>query len=105
MIPDDPSEWPSTWRLLPLPEGWLRWGHSVEEELVAELPPRHLLSGVECYLVGWNSRHPDEFLFATHRPEFPLVMVHLTGKPESDPMWPFCRPYRDWDAFRIGWAK
>jgi len=77
---------------------------SVEDELVAELPPGHLLSGAECCHVGWNSSHPDEFLFSTHRPEFPLVMVHLTWQRETMPMFPYARPYSDWDASGRDWA-
>jgi len=95
--------WPEPWKPLPLPETWIGRVESLDDELRLEVCAGHPLFGVTCRTVGWNSANLHEFLFATDSTDLPLVFVHLTWRPESDPRWPRTIMYAGWEAFRVAW--
>ena len=101
-VPDN-FRWPRPWRPLPLPEGWLGQVASVEHELQSEVSLRHPLYRISCRAVAWNADDPNEFLFVTDQPEFPIAFVHLTWKTEQDSVWPYTVGYAGWEAFRTAW--
>lgn len=101
-IPKD-FKWPTSWKPLPLPKGWLGILQSAEAELQSEVCPGHLLYHVTCRAVAFNSDDVNEFLFTTSRPGMPLAFVHLTFRAETNPMWPYTVGYSGWEDFRIAW--
>jgi hypothetical protein len=95
--------WPRRWRpiaeassLFPSP---IYPGESAFAELQREICEGHPLYGVHCVPVAYDASTIKEFLFATARPDMPLAVVHFTGRPESDPEWPFVIPFLTLDAF------
>ena len=108
----DPTtvDWPWPWAALPdglntLPDGRTLFpsriypADSVLGELRREICERHPLYGIECVPIAFDSRYIKEYLFATARPDMPIVLVHFTGKAEDDPRWPFVVPYPSLEAF------
>ncbi|QDU99160.1 hypothetical protein [Lignipirellula cremea] len=57
-------------------------------ELKRELPPGHLLEGLEFQAVGIYQGSHKDFVFATNDPHRPIACVHLTFVKESQPPAP-----------------
>lgn len=83
---------------------WLEpWQHiegraeALVNELQKELPPQHVLHGVQVVAVA-RRIDCDDVLFATTDPMKPLAVVHLTwtGRTESALKWPHTTLYESW---------
>ncbi len=108
--------WPALWRPLteseasrevicPQPFSEDPLGFTFEAELEREVCSGHPLYQVECWAVARNGDHPDEFLFATANPSYPLAFVHLTWSVETEPTFPYTIGYRTWEVFRSAWEN
>lgn len=117
-MPPDGFDWPSPWvpirdenvcltypRILSEAFG----GEPPEPFLVAELQREvcagHLLHGRSCRAVAQATDDPNEFLFATDHPKFPVAFVHLTWTVESSPTFPYTVGYSSWEAFQQEWSR
>jgi len=67
-------------------------------ELVAELPPSHVLYGLKARAVAVRSDR-DDVLFEVDGGETPLAVVHLTWRKETDPRWPGTVLFRSWEQW------
>ena len=87
-------EWPGDWQV---PTN--RQAAEFRRELLRELPRGHRLSGLPLSVLA-HRPGADDLLLAVDHPDFPLAEVHLTWSRESDPAWPACRTFVDFDAWR-----
>jgi hypothetical protein len=99
-VPPD-FDWPAPWRPLPFPDGRPDRVASIEAELEREVPPGHVLYGLRCRAVAYNTDDSDDFVFVTDRADVQVAYVHLTWRPEHDPKWPYTVAYPGWDALRL----
>jgi hypothetical protein len=78
---------------------------TLSAELQRECCPAHPLHGRRCAPVAAARDDPNEFLFVTDHPEYPIAFVHLTWSVETDPMFPYTVGYRSWEAFGLAWRE
>jgi hypothetical protein len=80
-----------------LPEEWMPLrgddGHHTLAELRREIPNGHVLADRKLFPVA-RHRGRDDVLLRTIGPDAQLWLVHLTWRPETDPLWPRARPFR-----------
>ncbi len=50
----------------------------LELELEREVPPGHVLHGLEVEAIAFNEEDANEFLFLTNCDQYPIAFVHLT---------------------------
>ncbi|TRW95232.1 hypothetical protein FNJ84_16960 [Paracoccus sp. M683] len=70
---------------------------SLTKELKRELSPAHILHGVDLVAIGRKARR-DDVLFRLH--DGRVAQVHLTWRPETDPIWPFTVIYADFEDWK-----
>jgi hypothetical protein len=117
LYPPAGYDWPKPWgpitaesRCLEFPQimGNLFGGYDAAPTLAAELQreccPEHPLHGRSCVAVARADDDPNEFVFVTDNPEFPIAFVHLTWAIERSPTWPYTVGYRSWEEFQAAWA-
>ncbi|QSR18943.1 hypothetical protein CA833_17395 [Novosphingobium sp. KA1] len=68
----------------------------LEEELAREVCPTHSLYGVRAVALGRRWRR-DDVLF--HLEDGRFAQVHLTRRPESNPLWPSTEFFASFDAW------
>lgn len=119
MLPDSPAGyvWPKPWKPIVSELGCLEYpqvmgavfgGYDTASTLSAELQreccTEHPLHGRSCVAVARAGDDPNEFVFVTDNPEFPIAFVHLTWSVERSPTFPFTVGYRSWEEFQTAWA-
>lgn len=77
---------------------------SLAAELQRECCVEHPLHGRSCVAVGQSSSDPNEFIFVTDNPDFPIAFVHLTWSVERTLTFPYTIGYRSWEEFESAWA-
>jgi hypothetical protein len=65
------------------------------ERLKRDLPGGHVLSRVDVKIVA-RRIDKDDVLCELEGAEYPLAVVHMTWRKETDPRWPRTRFFRDW---------
>ena len=114
--PPEDFRWPDPWRpiirteagtevIAPQPFAPDPASFTLEAELQHEVGLDHPLHRVECRAVARSLDHPDEFLFVTAHPLFPIAFVHLTWAVEGNPAFPYTVGYSSWEAFRAAWTE
>lgn len=71
------------------------------QELKRELPPGHILEGLDFVACGLFVLTHKDFLFTTNDQQKPLACVHLTFHKESQPPWPWTTVFTslgEWQA-------
>jgi hypothetical protein len=116
--PPPDFEWPKIWEPLS------QWRHNglefgrvhnhvlgidkpapdLAKELQREVCEGHPLYRKTCHPVARSKEDPNEFLFLTDDPHFPLAFVHLTWTIERRPDFPYTLRYESWDAFFLAWT-
>ena len=116
--PPPEFDWPKPWepisaesRCLEFPRimgevfGDYETAPSLSAELQRECCPAHPLHGRSCMAVAAARDDPNEFVFLTDHPAFPIAFVHLTWSVEKDPMFPYTVGYASWKAFEMAWRQ
>ncbi|HYT92621.1 MAG TPA: hypothetical protein VEL76_28150 [Gemmataceae bacterium] len=75
------------------------------DELRREVCPEHPLHGRSCLAVAQAKDDPNEFVFLTDNPAFPIAFVHLTWAVEKSPTFPYTLGYPSWDEFKRAWTS
>jgi hypothetical protein len=94
---NDAPDWEGDWYEV-TSETEKRW---LEDELVSELSPGHVLYGVAAAALGRRWRR-DDVLFRL--PDGRCARLHLTRRKESNPAWPstdIFESFADWKALPI----
>jgi hypothetical protein len=117
IMPPNRFEWPSPWVPIRDEKSCLTYPRILSETfgneppepfLVAELQrepcPLHQLHGLACLAVAQATDDPNEFVFVTSHPKFPVAFVHLTWQVEKTPEFPRTVRYESWEAFRRTWS-
>ena len=107
-----PRDWPKDWAPLTDQDFYIEWGrmhnelgsgeeiaHTLERELARETIPGHPLHDKESTAIGCLRRCPNDFLFSIDDGSGAFAWVHLTWHRESDPQFPKCKLYADWNEF------
>ena len=63
------------------------------DELLREMAPGHCLEGMSFKAVASCAVDPNNFVFLTNDPEYPIALVHLTWLAEEHPGYPACQLY------------
>jgi hypothetical protein len=113
-------KWPTPWETMTAEVGAtslefpkimseLFGGHNaastLEGELQRECCPTHPLHGINCLAIARATDDPNEFVFATDDPQFPVAFVHLTWAIETSPSYPRTTRYRSWEEFQAAWSS
>lgn len=90
---DEERQWDGDWSEV-TSETERKW---LQEELTRELCPTHVLYGIGAVALGRRWRR-DDVLFGLEDGRF--AQVHLTRRPEGNPMWPSTDIYASFAAWQ-----
>lgn len=72
---------------------------TVQGELQREICKEHPLYGIKCRAIAWDTFTGTDFLFTTHKPEMPFVLIHFTWTRETSHSFPYIVEFRCFDDF------
>ena len=115
-FPSAGYDWPKPWepiaaesKCLEFPQvmGQVFGGYDSAATLAAELQreccSEHPLHGRRCVAVARAGDDPNEFVFITDHPAYPVAFVHLTWAGEQSATFPYTVGYQSWEEFRAAW--